>query len=146
MLNDSKTGLKTEENLDVFGAQMIVRCDAQELGMMVGEHIVPDGYFVPPHSHANEDEFFYIIDGEITLISPSGETTAITGDTVKLPRGQVHGWKNASGRALRFLVIVLPGVQAVEMFRHFDRAGKAARGALAPEQIIGICAQYGVSM
>jgi quercetin dioxygenase-like cupin family protein len=146
MLNDSKTGLHAEENLDVFGGQMIVRCDAQEMGMFVGEHIVPDGYFVPPHIHDNEDEFFYIIDGEITLMGPAGESISKTGETVKLPRGQVHGWKNASGRELRFLVIALPGLQAVEMFRHFDRAGKTARGALAPEMIVGICAQYGVRM
>jgi hypothetical protein len=39
-----------------------------------------------------------------------------------------------------------PGLQALEMFRHFDRAGRAATGGLTPSDIAAICAQYGVSM
>jgi hypothetical protein len=32
------------------------------------------------------------------------------------------------------------------MFRHFDRAGRAAPGGLMPPEIGAICAQYGVNM
>jgi hypothetical protein len=32
------------------------------------------------------------------------------------------------------------------MFRHFDRAGRTARGGLTPQEITAIAAQYGVRM
>ena len=35
--------------------------------------------------------------------------------------------------------------QAAEMFRHFDRAGRETGRPLAPEEIVAIAGQYGVS-
>jgi uncharacterized cupin superfamily protein len=150
MLNKTKSTpapeAQSEEVLDIFGAAMFVKSDASTIPVFMAEHVVPPGYMVPPHSHANEDEVFYLLEGELTLISPAGERTARAGDCITLPRGQVHGFRNASDSPLRFLVMCLPGVQATEMFRHLDRESRLARGALAPEKIIGICAQYDVTM
>jgi hypothetical protein len=53
-----------------------------------------------------------------------------------------HGFRNAADAPARMFVVLTPGVQGLEMFRHFDRAGRAAR--LQPEDIVGIAAQYGV--
>ena len=39
--------------------------------------------------------------------------------------------------------MALPGRQALEMFRHFDRAGKGPT-PLTPDEIPTIAAQYGV--
>ena len=71
-----------------------------------------------------------------------GETVVATNACVKLPRGLPHAFRNASA-ACSVLVVLTPGVQALEMFRHFDRAGRAA--PLAPEDIVAIATQYGVT-
>ena len=131
------------EVLDVFGARMEVLGEA---GMFAAEHVVPPGYLVPPHAHEADDEMFWMLDGRLTLLGPEGERVARAGDCVHLPRGSVHGFRNDEAADVRFLVICTPGVQAAEMFRHFDRAGRAAPGGLTPPEIVAICAQYGVHM
>ena len=110
--------------------------------MVLGEQMVPPGYGVPAHFHEIDDELFYFLEGELVMIGPEGETTVGRGACVQLPRGVPHGFRNASGAIARMLVALTPGVQGLEMFRHFDRAGRSA--PLALEDIIGIAAQYGV--
>ena len=134
------------EVLDVFGARMVVKAHPETLGFLLGEHIVPPGYLVPPHTHAEDSEAFYMLEGELTLLSAGGEVRLSAGGSVQLPAGVLHGFRNDTDRPVRFLVMAMPGIQALEMFRHFDRAGQAAPGGLAPPQIIEICRQYGVTM
>jgi mannose-6-phosphate isomerase-like protein (cupin superfamily) len=134
------------EDLDIFGVRMIVKSDGGAIPVFLGEHLIPPGFVVPPHSHTHDDEMFYILDGELTLLGASGETKVGPGSYVELPRGGVHGFRNDTDREVRFLVICQPGIQAGEMFRHFDRAGRATPHGLAPAEIVGICAQYGVRM
>jgi len=132
------------EHLDIFGAAMIVKAVPARDGLFLAEHIVPPGYMVPPHFHTDDDEYFWILDGVLTLMDGAGETAARPGTCVSLPRGGVHGFRNDSAGDVRFLVMCRPGVQAMEMFCHFDRAGRD--GALSPGQITEIAAQYGVTL
>jgi quercetin dioxygenase-like cupin family protein len=139
-------GAAGAEVLDVFGAPMTVLADGAADGMFVGLQVVPPGYFVPPHVHEEGDETFYILDGHLTLLGPAGERSAGPGDLVMLPAAMPHGFRNDGATPSRSLVLCRPGLRLAEMFRHFDRAGKAAPGGLRPDEIAAICAQYGVRM
>jgi len=139
-------GPEAGERLDVFGATMVVKSDGSRNGLYVAENPIPPGYLVPPHIHDEADEAFYILQGELTLISAAGESKAGPGSCVLLPRGEMHGFRNDTAGMVRFLVISLPGPQAAEMFRHLDRATRAAAGALPPPEIGAITAQYGVRL
>jgi quercetin dioxygenase-like cupin family protein len=137
------------EVLDVFGATMVVKADPAALGVFLVEQTVPPGYCVPPHLHEVDDELFYMLEGELTLLDASGGEAGRIGPgaTARLPHGKVHGFRNDGAAPARCLVLARPGLQAAEMFRHFDRAGRAAGAAgLAPPEIVAICAQYGVRM
>ena len=134
------------EALDVFGAGMVVKADPAEFGFCLADHVVPPGYLVPPHIHADEDEVFFILEGELTLLDDSGERRLGPGGTVLLPKGVRHGFRNDTATPVRFLVAIRPGLQMLELFRHFDRAGRAAPGGLTPQDIMAICPQYGVQM
>lgn len=101
---------------------------------------------VPPHIHADEDEVFFILEGELTLLDEAGERRIGRGATAQLPKGGLHGFRNDTAAPVRFMVALRPGLQGLEMFRHFDRAGRAAPGGLTPPEIMAICAQYGVTM
>ncbi|TAJ84085.1 cupin domain-containing protein [Reyranella sp.] len=127
------------ETLNVLGAPMIVK---EEAGLFVAEHPVPPGYFVPPHRHEADDELLYVMEGRLTLISEAGETEAAAGTCARFARGDLHGFRNDTDATVRLLVMAQPGVQAAEMFRHFDRA--AAKGPLTPDDVMGIAGQYGV--
>lgn len=134
-------GAECGEVLDVLGASMVVKADPARDGMFMGDHVVPPGYFVPPHIHDIEDELFHILDGELTLLTDAGERQARPGETVVLPRGHRHGFRNDSATPVRLLVMVTPGLQAAEMFRHMDRAKPTT-----PDAIVALCAAYGVRM
>lgn len=134
------------ERLDIFGAPMIVKSDGTRTGFYVAEHPIPPGYYVPPHTHDEDDEAFYILDGELTLITMQGESKAGPGSFILLPRGEVHGFRNDTAHTVTFLGICRPGVQAMEMFQHFDRAGQAKPDRLTPHEISAISEQYGVRM
>jgi uncharacterized cupin superfamily protein len=127
------------EAINVLGAAMIVK---SESGALVAEHIVPPGYFVPPHSHDHDDEMFFMLDGRLTLLDGAREIAIGPGETAKFERGALHGFRNDTDGDVRFLVVCTPGVRAAEMFRHFDRAARNA--PLTPDALVGICAQYGV--
>jgi mannose-6-phosphate isomerase-like protein (cupin superfamily) len=132
----------TTERLDIFGSSLSVLSDGRMLPMVVGEQIVPAGFAVPNHVHAADDELFYVLDGELTISGPQGQRKACAGDSVELPRGFPHGLHNAAQFPARALVVLLPGVQALEMLRHFHRAGRS--GPLTMQEIGSIAAQYGV--
>lgn len=134
------------EVLDVFGASMIVRSAGGKDQPFVAEHVIPPEYMVPPHLHESDDEYFFVLDGTLTFWSEAGEQELAPGAFVSLPRGVRHGFHNASEAVVRFLIIACPGIQATELFRHFDRAGRAAPGGLTPPDIVAICAQHGVRM
>ncbi|PWC26385.1 cupin domain-containing protein [Teichococcus aestuarii] len=133
------------EMLDVFGASMVVKADPARSGFFLADHVVPPGYFVPLHSHA-EEEVLFILDGALTLLDGTGERQGGPGETVHLPRGVAHGFRNDTARPARLLVALWPGRQGLAMFRHLSRAGRAAPGGLTPLEIIAICAQHGVTM
>lgn len=127
------------DTLHVLGAPMIVKRDD---GLFLAEHPIPPGYFVPPHRHADDEEMLYVMEGELTLLDEAGERRAGAGSALSFAPGTLHGFRNDTDGTVRLLVIAQPGVQAAEMFRHFDRAGRA--GPLAPADIAAIAGEYGV--
>jgi mannose-6-phosphate isomerase-like protein (cupin superfamily) len=133
------------ETLDVLGAPMMVKSDGSAVPMFLADHPVPPGYFVPPHRHDSDDELLLVVDGELTLIGEAGETTCAAGLSASFARGALHGFRNDTSSTVRLIVAATPGVQAAEMFRHFDRAGREKGAPLAPPEIVAIAGQYGVS-
>ncbi len=132
------------ETLDVLGAPMIVKTDGGTVAAFLADHPIPPGYFVPPHRHESDDEMLFVVEGELTLIGEAGESKARTGACAAFARGDLHGFRNDTAHTVRLIVVATPGVQAAEMFRHFDRATKQAGAPLAPPAIAAIAEQYGV--
>ena len=63
----------------------------------------PPGTFVPPHIHPTQDEFIYMLDGRFDLVLDGKETTAESGDLVRLPMGIPHGIFNKTDRTVKCL-------------------------------------------
>jgi uncharacterized cupin superfamily protein len=131
------------ETLDILGAPMTVKADGNDLAAFVAEQPIPPGYFVPPHRHEDDDEMLLVVDGELTLIGEAGETKISSGACATFKRGVLHGFRNDTPGTVRLIAVATPGVQAAEMFRHFDRA--ARKGPLSPDDVAHIAGQYGVS-
>src|SRR5262245_46229158 len=68
----------------------------------------PRGTAPPRHVHHNEDEAFYVLEGEVTAFVGDERIALSTGDYCFGPRGIPHSWIIRSERA-RMLVTVTPG-------------------------------------
>lgn len=133
----SQIAVANPQTIDVLGAPMTIFAEGGSEFPYLADHPVPPGYGVPLHVHESEDEAFYILEGEVTLLDGHSETRAKPGMLVSLPRGVAHGYRNDTPHLAR--VLVMCGPRAAEMFRHFDRTKPG------PEQLPAICDQYAVA-
>ena len=60
------------------------------------------------HVHADEDDAFYILDGELTFLLADGEVPAPAGTFVLVPPGVEHTFANRTGTPVRVLNIHAP--------------------------------------
>src|SRR5687768_4268528 len=70
----------------------------------VMEALVPPGGGPPPHIHRDEDETFYIVEGECSIRLDDEIVTAGPGDFVNVPRGRVHSFRNEGLTPMRMIL------------------------------------------
>jgi uncharacterized cupin superfamily protein len=54
-------------------------------------HLPPGAWSSQRHWHTHEDEFVYVLEGELTLIEDTGETTLRAGDAAAFPKNTGNG-------------------------------------------------------
>lgn len=69
----------------------------------------PPGGGPPPHQHTNEDETFFVLEGEYEFLSNGTWRKVERGETVHAMRGSVHTFRNAGAAAGKMLIFVVPG-------------------------------------
>ncbi|MCW7944200.1 cupin [Streptomyces hygroscopicus] len=74
-----------------------------------------------PHLHNNSAEMFYLLDGAAEVLSGDEVLTAERGDLVVVPPGMPHAFAAAPGAAADLLIVITPGVERFEYFRHLQR-------------------------
>jgi quercetin dioxygenase-like cupin family protein len=72
------------------------------------EALVPTGGGPPPHIHRNEDETFYLLEGQITFRLGDDSVVAGPGDFVNVPRGAVHCFRNEGSEPARMVLTFTP--------------------------------------
>jgi mannose-6-phosphate isomerase-like protein (cupin superfamily) len=92
-----------------------------------------------PHHHAGSAELFYVIDGTAQLLSGEEIVTATGGDLVVVPPDKVHAFAAALGRDADILIVIAPGVERFEYFRHLERI---AYGKVPPESLLEVQELY----
>jgi uncharacterized cupin superfamily protein len=70
-------------------------------------HLPPGNWSSQRHWHSHEDEFVYVLEGEVVLIEDGGETILRAGDCTAFPKntGNGHHLKNNSAAMAVFLEI-----------------------------------------
>lgn len=69
----------------------------------------PPGGGPPLHIHTREEEFFLVLEGEITFYVGGQILKRTAGGTAFVPRGVAHCFKNCSDKPARVLVLFTPG-------------------------------------
>jgi quercetin dioxygenase-like cupin family protein len=140
------------EALWAFGflATLKVSSETSDGRVAVIEHLGARGAGSPLHVHHREDEWFYVLDGELTFWVGGEVVNASAGSFVYGPRGVPHTFIVASGQA-RFLLVAEPAG-----FDAFFRAASepAARLEIPPvpteppdiEGLTALAAAYGIEI
>jgi quercetin dioxygenase-like cupin family protein len=74
----------------------------------------------PMHSHDADSEFFFILEGTLTIADEDGEIEAKPGDFCFLRGGGAHAFRNNTSSHVRALAMVTPGVDAHRFFTQID--------------------------
>jgi quercetin dioxygenase-like cupin family protein len=131
----------------------MIRSSAETTGGQVAviEHLSPPGPGSPLHVHSREDEWFYVIDGELTFWVGGQVIKAPAGTFVYGPRGIPHTFVISSDEPARFLLVTQPAG-----FEKFVRAvGRPAEQLTVPpppseppdpEPLIAAAAQQGIEI
>ena len=74
--------------------------------------VPPSSNVPPPHSHTNNEELVYVLEG-VLRYTVGGETRDLRpGDTMATPRGVVHGFSNPHSATVRALIMNTPDIGA----------------------------------
>lgn len=92
-----------------------------------------------PHLHRNSAEMFYLLDGELEVLSGDDVVTAGRGDLVIVPPGRPHAFAAAPGSAADLLIVIAPGVERFGYFRHLQRI---RLGEATPESLLEVQELY----
>jgi quercetin dioxygenase-like cupin family protein len=116
-------GATEGENISVVGdTYRILVSGAQTGGAFATiDMLIPPNGGPGPHAHANFEESFYVISGEIEVKSESGTYTATKGSFINIPKGGIiHAFKNKTSETAHLLCTVVPA--GLETF--FEEVGK----------------------
>jgi mannose-6-phosphate isomerase-like protein (cupin superfamily) len=92
-----------------FGVRFMIDEAHSEGNFALVEHpIGPRVLAAPMHTHRHEDEYTYVLEGEIGVQVGDKVRVARTGDLVYKPRGVPHAFWNAGDTPARALEIISP--------------------------------------
>jgi len=70
--------------------------------------MAPGAHGPEAHVHADEDDAFYILDGELTFMLGQDEVKARAGTFLLIPPGVEHGFRNDTEQPVRILNVHAP--------------------------------------
>jgi mannose-6-phosphate isomerase-like protein (cupin superfamily) len=110
--------------------RITIKATARSTGGAFGlwESIVPPGASPALHVHRREDESFWVLEGEVTMVCGDRRITAGPGSLTFLPRGIPHTFVVEGEQPAHLLTLATPG--GVE--RYFAEAGRPAEGPGLP--------------
>jgi quercetin dioxygenase-like cupin family protein len=93
------------------------------------EHPIDPGIIVPPHIHTHEDEFSYVLEGEVGARIGDQEVVATPGCYIIKPRGILHTFWNAGSKRARLIEIISPA----GFEKYFAEIGDLFQGGGPPD-------------
>ena len=108
--NMSIRGAAKETTRFYMGSLMsfLVKSSQTGNGFCLLEYRSQPGHEPPPHLHLDQDETFYLLEGELEVYCMGQVMTVRPGEALFLPRNQAHAWYVMSPM-IRILVMTNPG-------------------------------------
>ncbi len=151
-----RTHLRPAEGRSVWVLGQLLTCKvtAEQTGgaYSLFEGLVPAHEGTPPHIHHQEDECFYVLEGEFEFLMEDATVTAEAGTLIFVPGGTLHAFTNVGEEPGRLLTSQTPGGLHE---RFFEEVGEEAVDRVNPpavegppdlERIAAIAAKYGTEV
>lgn len=122
----------------------VLVADRDSLGQFASFHLVAPPMSGPPlHVHSREDEWFYVLDGELVFEMDGVRRTVHAGGSVFLRRGVTHRYQNFTGRDARLLIATTPA----GLDRFFEAMDAITPpGGLPPmDRLMALDAEFGLT-
>lgn len=75
----------------------------------VRQEAMPPGTAEEPHMHRLAHQFFYVLSGHMTIITPEGRVRLAPGQGLHVPAGLAHWVRNEDPSELTFILSSAPG-------------------------------------
>jgi mannose-6-phosphate isomerase-like protein (cupin superfamily) len=110
---------KEGEALWFLDTLMQIKLSSADTGgaLAILEQVAPSGSATPMHRHDHTDEYFYVLQGEVTFFGDTRSERCAAGSFVTVPKGTPHAFRVTSKQEAKLLVISAPG-----RFEQFVRA------------------------
>ena len=131
-----------ETTVGQLGIRYLIDGAATE-SMGVFELTVPPGSNVPPpHSHSNNEEIVYVLEGTLRYAVGSESRDLTPGQTMHTPKGVVHGFSNPFDVPARALIVLSPDI-GLQYFK--DLAAVVNKGG-PPDKaaLVAVMDRYGL--
>jgi quercetin dioxygenase-like cupin family protein len=107
------------------------------------ELTVPPGSNVPPpHSHTNNEEIVYVLEGRLRYSVGSDIRDLGPGETMRTPKGSVHGFSNPFEGVARALITMAPDVGP----KYFEDVASVINAGGPPDKgaLVAVMSRYGL--
>jgi len=104
--------------------------------------VPPQSNVPPPHSHAHNEEYLYVLEGKMRYSVNAEVKDLNTGESAFTPKGAVHGFSNPFSEPARALVVLSPDIGA-----QYFRDVAAVLGAGGPPdraKLVQVMERYGL--
>lgn len=132
--------------IDVLGQPGLIKLAGADTANAVAVmHLdVPKLSGPPLHRHSREDEWFYVLDGELTWQVDGQRFTGGAGASAFTPRGTAHTFQNFRDETAHILVMVTPA--GLEQF--FEDVTKLNKGVSQPDfaRVEQLMQSYGMEL
>ena len=102
----------------------------------------------PPHIHRREDEWFYVVEGEITFQIGEERRVAKPGTFIHMPIGNLHAFTNNTDKPAKLLISLVPAGLENMFFEVGEDLGEGQVPEKASpqemERILGAANRYGI--
>ena len=132
--------------IEIHAGQLGIRylidgSQSASLGMF--ELTVPPASNVPPlHSHTDNEEIVYVLEGTLRYTVGSDTRDLTPGQTMQTPKGTVHGFSNPFDGVARALITLSPDIGA----QYFKDVAAVVNAGGPPDKaaLIAVMGRYGL--
>jgi uncharacterized cupin superfamily protein len=126
--------------------RIVASAEETQNAMFALEATEPPGGGPPLHIHTREDEFFLVLEGEVSFFVDGQVIRRGPGGTAFVSRGAAHCFRNTSDRMARLLVVFTPG--DIEGFFEYGASdnGKPPSEELMMERLLALAPVFGLEV